>query len=122
MKLGIKNQKSKFLNNKSEVIRKTSGVKKPLLLMLFFIAVVIGLSIIQVAISNRISTAGIELENLQTKIEKYKKENTLLEEKILEISALTSISKKAKALGFIDAKSQVYLTNPLPIALNNTQE
>jgi cell division protein FtsL len=112
MKLGLK-------KNKSEILQNKSNIKKPLLLITFFIAVIITLSVIQVAISNRISTAGIELENLQSQIEKYKKQNTLLEEKILEASALTNISKKAKALGFVDYKSQVYLTNPLPIALSN---
>jgi cell division protein FtsL len=93
-------------------------MKKPFLLIIFFIVTIIGLSVVQVAISNRLSTTGIELENLQSQMAKYKKENTLLEEKVLEASALVNVSQKAKSLGFVDVKSQIYLSNPLPLALN----
>ncbi len=97
-------------------------MKKPLLLLIFFVSIVLGLSIIQVAVSNKLSTTGIELENLQSQITKYKKENTTLEEKVLEASALINVSKKAKALGLVETKSQIYLSNPLPLALGNANE
>lgn len=97
-------------------------MKKPLLLLIFFIIIILSLSIIQVAVSNKLSTTGIELENLQSQITKYKKENTLLEEKVLEASSLINVSKKAKALGLVETKSQIYLSNPLPLALGNANE
>jgi cell division protein FtsL len=79
------------------------------------------MSIGQVVISNKISTVGIELDSLQSEIAKYRKENSLLQQKVLEESALVNVSKKAKAIGFIEAKSKIYLSNPLPIALNSSE-
>ncbi len=93
-------------------------MKKPLFLIIFLLFVITSLSVIQVVLSNRLSTTGIELENLQTEIEKYKKENSLIEEKVLEASALISIESRAKASGFIESKSQIHLSNSLPLALN----
>ncbi len=93
-------------------------MKKPVLIITFFIISIISLWITQVVISNRLSTTGIELEKIQSEIAKYKKENTLLEEKILQASSLMNISKKAKSLGFVESRSQIYLTNPLPLSLN----
>jgi len=99
-----------------EAISKT--MKKPLLLITFFIIFILSLSIIQVGTSSKLSTTGIELEEMQSQINKYKKENMILEEKVLENSALINISKKAKKLGFIQSRSQIYLSNTLPFALN----
>lgn len=93
-------------------------MKKPLFIIIFFLSTITSLSIIQVALSNRLSTTGIEFESLQSKIEKYKKENALIEEKVLEASALINIAKEAKVLGFVETKSQIYLSNPLPLASN----
>lgn len=93
-------------------------MKKPLLLIIFFLIAIISLSIVQVGTSSKLSTTGIELESLQSQISKYKKENTILEEKVLEASSLINVSKKAKALGFVQVRSQIYLSNPLPLALN----
>ncbi|MBU4098514.1 hypothetical protein KJ980_02575 [Patescibacteria group bacterium] len=93
-------------------------MKKPLLLIIFFIIFILSLSIIQVGTSSKLSTTGIELEEMQSQINKYKKENMILEEKVLENSALINISKKAKKLGFIQSRSQIYLSNTLPFALN----
>lgn len=78
--------------------------------------------VFQVVASNRLSTTGIELEKIQSELAKYKKENAILEEKVLAASSLMNISKKAKELGFVESKSQVYINNPLPLALNRTQE
>lgn len=92
-------------------------MKKPLFLIIIFIITIITLSVIKVGTSNKLSTTGIELENLQSEIAKYKKENTLLQEKVLEAGALINISKKAKDLGFVKSRSQIYLSSPLPLAL-----
>lgn len=72
--------------------------------------------ILQVALINRLSTTGIELENLQSQLARFKKENTMLEEKILTASSLLNVSKEAKALGFVNTKSQIFLNKPLPLA------
>lgn len=93
-------------------------MKKPLLLIIFFIITIMALSTVQVGTSSKLSTTGIELEKLQAQINKYKKENMILEEKVLEASALINVSKRAKDLGFVQSKSQIYLSSPLPFALN----
>jgi hypothetical protein len=93
-------------------------MKKPTLLILFFVIIIVGLSVVRVAILNNISTTGIELVNLQNELTSYKKENELLKEQYLAVSSLNEIDKKAKTLGFVEAKSHIYLSAPLPLALN----
>lgn len=92
-------------------------MKKPTLLVLFFVSIIIALSVVRVAILNSISTTGIELVNLQNELTVYKKQNVLLKEEYLAVSSLNEIDKKAKRLGFVDAKDHVYLSAPLPLAL-----
>ena len=93
-------------------------MKKPVLIIIFFIISIISLWTTQVLISNRLSTTGIELQKIQSEIARYKKENTLIKEKVLEASSLLKVSQKAKTLGFVESKSQIYLSDPLPLALN----
>lgn len=81
------------------------------------ILVIVVLAVVRVAILNNISTTGIELVYLQNELTKYKKENVLLKEEYLAVSSLTTIDKKAKTLGFVEAKSHIYLNTPLPLAL-----
>lgn len=96
-------------------------MKKPLLLIIFFLTIIMVLSTVQVGTSSKLSTTGLELEKLQSQINKYKKENMVLEEKVLESSALINVSRKAKELGFVQSRSQIYLSSPLPFALGNSQ-
>jgi cell division protein FtsL len=92
-------------------------MKKPMFLIIFIGLIIIGLSLVRVTVVNSISTTGIELVTLQNEINSYKKQNTLLKEQYLETSSLTNIQDKAKKLGFVEAKSQIYLSTPLPLAL-----
>lgn len=92
-------------------------MKKPALLLAFFVSIIITLSVVRVAILNSISTTGIELVTLQNEVTVYKKQNVLLKEEYLAVSSLVTIDKKAKQLGFVEAKSHIYLTTPLPLAL-----
>lgn len=94
-------------------------MKKPIFILAFLILLIAGLSVAHVVISNRVSTAGIDLEFLQSEIAKYKKENILIEEKVLEASSLKNIIKNAKKLGFKEPKDYIYLTDPLPLARGN---
>ena len=71
----------------------------------------------QVSTANQISTTGAELGALQQQVDNYKRENTILQEQLLEASSLTSIAGAAAQLGFIDAKTQISFTAPLPLAL-----
>lgn len=91
-------------------------MKKPMYIILFLFTVIIGLSIVQITLSNKISTAGAELAQLEKEVSDYKRKNIVLKEQLLEASSLTNLSKKAEKLGFVEAKSQVYLNAPLPLA------
>ena len=91
-------------------------MKKPtLIITTLFISIVV-LSIARIALVNSISTTGTELASLQTELQEYKKQNELLKERYLEESSLTNLEKKAEKLGFVEAKSQLPLTAPLPLA------
>lgn len=91
-------------------------MKRPFLFISFIIAIVVSLSIVQVVVSNSISTTGIELGKLQTEIAKYEKHNALLSEQILTVSSLTYIEEVAKEDGFVLSKSHIFLPTSLPLA------
>lgn len=93
-------------------------MKRPRFLITLVLLLIIALAVVRVGIENSISTTGSDLLALQNKVDVYKKENALLEEKYLENSSLTKISSVAKEKGFVSASNQVYLSTPLPLALN----
>lgn len=93
-------------------------MKRPVLFISFIFSIVVGLTVIQVGIMNQMTTTGIELVKIEKELTMYRKENTILEEQLLASESLTNISGKAKRLGFVDSKSQVYFSTPLPLALN----
>lgn len=78
---------------------------------------VVILSLVQVFVSNSFSTKGILLNNIEEKIKYYEKENAFLNEKLLMASSFNNISSQAGQLGFVEEKSYVSLTSPLPLAL-----
>ena len=92
-------------------------MKKSAFVLIFITVTILGLSIIQVTIANQIATTGGELTTLQKQITAYKKENQILEEQYLQASAFINLESKAKAIGFVEAKSQEYISTPLPLAL-----
>lgn len=92
-------------------------MKRPIQFVMFIALIIIALCVVRIGIENSISTTGVELSGLQKGIESYKKSNVLLEERYLKESSLTTIATKAKERGFIAAKSQMYLSTPLPLAL-----
>lgn len=80
------------------------------------VGVIVTLSIVHVVVSNMLSTTGIDLEKLQTDLTHFKKENTILEEQVLEASSLEHIASAAATMGFVDDKSPVVIDAPLPLA------
>lgn len=81
------------------------------------ILIIIFLSIIQVVVSNGLSTSGVILGKLQNEINLYERENTVLKEKFLTVSSLTNVASQAAELGFIEEKTYVLLSAPLPLAV-----
>lgn len=91
-------------------------MKKPMYLLAFMFAIVVALSLIRISLVNSISTTGIALVDLQNQIDEVKKENEILKEQYLQAASFTSISKKAKSMGFAPAKSHLNMAAPLPLA------
>ncbi len=92
-------------------------MKKPISFITFLTSTILILSVIQVVVSNRLSTTGAALGNLQDEILQYKTQNAFLSEKFLSISSFEYIASKAAELGFAQEKSSVVLTYPLPLAV-----
>jgi|GEM_PF-788871 len=92
-------------------------MKRPTYLIIFIFVTIMGLAIAQVSTANQISTTGAELGALQQQVDDYKRQNTILQEQLLEASSLTNIAGTAAQLGFVDAKTQISLTAPVPLAL-----
>lgn len=91
-------------------------MKKPALFITVLILSILILSVVRTFISNNVSTSGVLLGKAQEQIDKYKLENTLLEEKLYTQSSLTSIAVKADKLGYTDKKTDFVLTNQYPVA------
>lgn len=91
-------------------------MRKPALFITLLVTIIIALSILQVVISNSLSTTGLELGRLDDDVRQYKKENMLLKEELLVLTALTQISSSAAELGFVDKSAEIYIKTPLPLA------
>lgn len=92
-------------------------MKRPTLLITISICIIFILSITKTIISNRLSTTGIALEKTEGELNNYKTQNLVLREKLLALSSLANIASKAALLGFVENKSQIFLTKPLPLAI-----
>ena len=73
--------------------------------------------IIEISVSNSLTTDGIQLGKIQANIDTVKKDNMLLKEKLLTMSSYTEIASQAAALGFVNAKSAIFLDQPIPLAI-----
>ena len=92
-------------------------MKKPIVFIFVLTFSILFLSILQVVVSNRMSTAGVSLAVLEDEIKNYRIQNALLSEKLLTIASYTHIAFTADKEGFISAKSEVILTASLPLAV-----
>ncbi|MCL5746750.1 MAG: hypothetical protein M1277_00495 [Patescibacteria group bacterium] len=91
---------------------KPSGI---FILILFFI--IITLSIVQVVISNKLSTTGIELGRIDDQITALKNENNILQSKLLTRESFINIASSASTLGFVEEKESILLSGSTPLAL-----
>lgn len=92
-------------------------MKKPISFITFLTCTIVILSVVQVVVSNRLSTTGTALGNLQDEIQQYKTQNAFLSEKFLSLSSFEYIASKAAELGFTQKTASVVLTYPLPLAV-----
>lgn len=83
----------------------------------FLFLVIIILSIIQTAVSNRLSTSGIVLGKIEDEIRYYKTENASLAEGFFLASSLSNIASRAGVLGFVKEKSPLVLSTSDVVAV-----
>ena len=75
------------------------------------------LSVVQGAVSNKMSTKGVLVGKIEEQINKYKTENAILSEKLLVYSSFTNVQKKAFMLGFAKDKRQIVISSSVPLAV-----
>lgn len=79
--------------------------------------VIVALLIVQISVSNMLSTGGIQLSQIQTQISQYQRQNTILKEKILTMSSLTTLSAEAVKKGFVlNTTAFEVVSNTQPLA------
>lgn len=92
-------------------------MNKPALIIGIQIFAILILSVVRVSVSNRISTSGIEVASIETKIDSIKKENLILQEKLLTMSSYTQIASSAAEIGFVPGKTNFAVSGRVPVAL-----
>lgn len=92
-------------------------MKKPIAFVFFLTITIISLSVLQVVVSNRLSTSGILLDKLEKEIDTYEKENYALKEELYTLASLTQIASSAGSFGFVGKRHEVVLMGQPPIAL-----
>nr|MBI5456025.1 hypothetical protein [Candidatus Levybacteria bacterium] len=92
-------------------------MKKPGLMILTLVLVILALSVVKIFISNNVSTSGVVLGKIQEELDKYKFENSIISEKLYVAASLTNVSKEAHDAGFIDSKSDLVLNKQIPVAI-----
>lgn len=67
--------------------------------------------------SNRLSTAGKEIEGLEEKVEAVNLENSSLELEIARTGSISGVIKRAGSLGFVYSPKVFYLKGDVPVAM-----
>ena len=91
-------------------------MKKPSLIIVFLIGIIISLSIVKVIMYNRLSTTGVFVGKVEEEINFYKTQNAVLSEKLLTLSSLTSIAEDAKKEGFTNENLLMVIKTSKPLA------
>lgn len=92
-------------------------MRKPALIIFIQIFVILTLTVIRVAVTNRISTSGIEMASIEQSMDSIKKENLILQEKLLTLSSYTEIASHAAQIGFVPAKNNFAVSSTVPVAI-----
>lgn len=79
-------------------------MKKANLLILFLVITFGILEVINIHLSNSVSTNSIYASGLKTKVEGLQEKNTILKTEVLKYTSYEFISSKAATLGFVENK------------------
>lgn len=93
------------------------GGKKSKINYLILIFIVI-LVVLQVFIVNKHSTMGDRLTLMNNKIIEVEEENNQISQQIASLSAMTTITERAKQYGLASTSQVISLTTSLPLAAN----
>ncbi len=86
----------------------------PILVILF----VVGLAIVQLVITHRLSTAGETIKEIEIEASRLEEKNELFRQEINKLGSLRRISQEAEKLGFIRQNNLLHLTPEVPVAMN----
>lgn len=94
-------------------------MKRSYIVLSLFGCVIVLLSLVQISVSNMLSTGGIELAQVQSNILEYQKENAVLKEQMYSVASLTHVAAEANKLGYVAGENQstLVITNPQPLAI-----
>lgn len=79
--------------------------------------IIVALAVIQVAVTNSLSTKGLILESLRKEAASYKEENAFLKTEVASASSITRIAELARESGFVKDSSPLVLTQAQSFAL-----
>ena len=85
-------------------------------IVFIMMSILVVLSLVQVVLSNSLSTTGIALSRLEGEVARYKRLNSMLRETILTETSLTKIASSAATFGYISGSSQIVISGSVPIA------
>lgn len=85
---------------------------------IILVLIIIFLSLAQVMILNRDSTAGQNLTSILAEIEKTEETNNKLNQKIASASAIAIISARVKDYGLVPQQQIISFSSSIPIALS----
>lgn len=79
--------------------------------------ILVGTAVLRIAASNSLTTSGIDLNDLQVRVDSLKKENMILRQELYAQSSLYDVASRAATLGFVVGKGDIALTDQLPVAM-----
>jgi len=93
-------------------------MKKPSLIIIFLIGLIVVLSVVKAIVYNRLSTSGAFVGEVEEQISFYKTQNAILSEELLASSSLTNIITKTSELEFTNEdQSLLVLKTSRPLAV-----
>lgn len=92
-------------------------MKKSSFIISVFVGIIILLSIVQGAVSNKLSTKGVMVGVIEEQVNYYKTENAILSEKLLSYSSFTNVTQKATDMGFEKESKQIVISSSVPLAV-----
>jgi hypothetical protein len=92
-------------------------MRKPYILIIFLLGLIVALSIGKTILQNTLSTSGIFVSKIEQEIASYKTQNIILSEELLAASSLTNIAQKAKQAGFVDENTMIVFKASKPLAI-----